>query len=467
MWLSRAEKIVGYPLALVLLAAAIWGVMQPAPAASQNASASCIEMEVVVDGVPEILQSAGCEDQEPTPAATSTATATATEAPPNPTPAPTETPTQTVSIAPYSGAPACPTHGDRAYHGVWDEQRGCHYDGSHGDDPHELDHVFGTAFYDWAGGEISYPWQTPDENLYKHGAYSWYVREYDTCVSQVEDGCIMALRAQAHAVGAAQGNTVSTHSAWLEALICAEADPTACSIVRGGGWQGPADLIIDDIRVLDRPGNVNRHFLTYYLTGQQSFGTWYNGTQGAIVSVAVQAEDKWNAAPPGEGCVVMDDGSVQCDTYYSTAEEVLAAAEWLCADGDGNLVTDDCRWNSSRRQLHVVTIGFRARFHDLFDADNDGYLDEFHGYTDRHGWPVSGCSAPGLDCVPLHIEPYPADGTGAPIDISYQRRSDAREYDYCFDDETGEPAPLNAGGACGNGRSWSGWFEFPIVSDEE
>lgn len=399
----------------------------------------------------------------PTPenTATPTPSATATQIPATSTPTITATPIIGGTVAPYADGPPCLTHDDRTYHGVWDEERGCHYNHSHGDDPHELDYLFGTEIYEWMGGEISYSWETTDENLYKHGGYSWYVREYDECYSAIEDGCIMALRALVHGVGAAHGNTVPFHSVFAEALICSEVEPDACSIIGAGGWQGPADLIIDGIRVLDWENSVNRHFLTYYFTGSQGFGTWYNGTGGAIVSVAVQFEDKWDSAPPGEGCEVAG-GEVVCDSYFSTPEEVLAAASWRCSDADGNLVTDNCRWNSSRRQLHVASFGFRRPFHDMLDQDGDGYMDEFRGYTDRYGWPIDGCAEPGLDCVPLVVRPYPENGTGAPVGILYQKRGDAREYDYCFDNVTGEPSELTRSGACPSGSSWSGWHTFPI-----
>lgn len=444
----------------ILIVAAFFAGASSQPAVAQANGDDHVQLYINGQLVYEQLPEEPTET--PSPSETPTLTPTATNTPTmTPTATMTATPVVSETVEPFASAPPCLVHDDRDYHGVWNEELGCFYTHSHGDDPHELDRIFGTYAYEWMGGEIAYPWQTTDENLYKHGGYSWYVREFEDCYSQYEDGCVTAIRALVHAIGASEGNTVPFHSVWSEAVLCSEAEPDACSIHRGGGWQGPADLLIDNVRVLDRDDNVNRHFLTYYLTGSQAFGTWYNGVGSSLVSVAVQLEDKWNAAPPGEGCEITN-GEVVCDSYFGTAEEVLAAAEWRCADADGNLVTDGCRWNSSRRQLHVATFGFRRLFHDMLDTDGDGYMDIFRGYTDRYGWPIDNCSEPGLDCVPFTIEPYPADGQGAPVGISYQVRSDAREYDYCFDDTTGQPAALNRGGACPNGASWSGWFEFPI-----
>ena len=360
-------------------------------------------------------------------------------------------------VEPYADAPACPTHDDRAHHGIWDEESGCHYDHSHGDDPHSVDHIFGADFYNWAGGEISYPWETPGENEMKHGAYNWFVRVEDDCFSQFADGCIRAFRAQAHGVGAVQGDVVAFHSAWLEALVCSEAQPDECGIIRGGGWQGPADLMIDYLKVLDREESVNRHFISYFHTGDAHFTTWYNSVRSNFIDVTMQFEDRWNAAPPGEGCAVVS-GQVECAVLYSTEQQLLDATVWFCdEDGDGVPEPEDCPFNSSRRQIHLVGATFPGRYHDRLDPDGDG-VSTFSGFTDRYGELVAGCTEVGLDCVPFRLESY--DGSpGVPVDVSYQRRGDSREYDLCFY-EDGSVAPVDE---CNRRHTeWSGWFSFPL-----
>lgn len=360
-------------------------------------------------------------------------------------------------VEPYAGAPACPTHDDRAYHGIWDAERGCHYNHSHGDDPHSVDHIFGTEFYEWAGGEISYPWETPQENELKHAAYNWFVRVIDGCSSQFADGCVRAFRAQAHGVGAVQGDIVPFHSAWLEALVCSETQPDVCGIVRGGGWQGPADLFIDGHLILDREDNVNRFFLSYFHTGNAQFTTWYNSVPSSFFDVTMQFEDRWNAAPPGEGCTGTGD-ETECGFLYSSEQELLDATEWFCdSNGDGVPDEQDCPSNSSRRQIHVVGAGFPGGYYDLLDPDRDG-VSTYNGFTDRYGEPVEGCTEIGLDCVPFRLDSYEGSA-GVRVDISYQYRGDAREYDLCFY-EDGSLAPLDD--CSRNYTEWSGWFSYPI-----
>ena len=92
-----------------------------------------------------------------------------TNPPPQPTtppPAPTSPPPPPPggNIQPFAGAPACEeigvAHDDRAWHGIWNYDHGCHWDHEHKQNPHELDAIFGTEYYALAGGELSYPWQT-------------------------------------------------------------------------------------------------------------------------------------------------------------------------------------------------------------------------------------------------------------------------------------------------------------------
>src|SRR3990167_1425085 len=104
---------------------------------------------------------------------------TETPVPPTSTPVPapaTLTATPEGTVLPYAGAPLCPIHNDREWHALWDYDQGCHYNHEHKDNPHDLDDVFGTQIYEIAGGSISYPWQTPNENLNKHNSYGWIVR---------------------------------------------------------------------------------------------------------------------------------------------------------------------------------------------------------------------------------------------------------------------------------------------------
>ena len=339
------------------------------------------------------------------------------------------------TVQPFASAPACNHHDPRAYHGLWNATQGCYYNHTHGDDPHAVDDVFGATIYEWAGGEISYPWQTPDENLHKHGAYAWFVRRDLPCSSPEGDAasrhaCITDFRAQFHGVGAAHGAVTNFHSAWLEARVCGGA-PRQCGIVRVGGWQGPVDLNIDERVVLQREDSANRFFIHYFATGNPAFGTWYTGAASGLYSVIPQFEDMWNTVPAGK-----------------SAEEIVAAARWFCGDDQGNLRYDGCAANSSRLQPHIIRFAIPQRLATQVDPDGDGVAD-FDGYVDLYGELAPGCDAPGPQCVPFVLQNVPyAQG-------EFQYRGQAREYDICFD-ASGSPVQ-----DCRQGQP-SGWIEYPI-----
>ena len=314
---------------------------------------------------------------------------------------------------PYPDAPLCPDHDPRAYHGLWDSARGCHYDHHHGDAPHAVDDIFGTDYYTWAGGSISYPWQTFNaqtgclENDCKHSGYIWLVRRDQPCESRYTNGCVVAFRALVHAMSSVHDTSVRYHSAWLEALVCREDAPNVCGVIRSGGWQDTGDLLIDRRRIIDYPNNFNRIKLHSFNNGTSHVGTWYAGSpggeerRGGMWSVAVELGDMWGPIDPADQMQV----------------------QFFCPDP-----TIDCRWNGSTYQPHNVAVGFPPRFRALVDPDGNRIAD-YHGHADRWGNPVSGCSSVGLDCVPLVLE-------GVPLGYEYQGRFEYREYDVLFDRHT-------------------------------
>ena len=349
------------------------------------------------------------------PSATGSAVASTTAAvSPSPTATPPSSPTPGPGgIAAYPSAPLCPDHDPRTYHALWDPVRGCHYDHHHGDDPHTVDDVFGEDYYDWAGGSISYPWQTFSaatgctENDCKHKGYVWVVRRDLTCFSAFGNGCVVAFRGLVHAMSTAHDTSVRYHSAWLEAKVCREDAPTVCGIFRSGGWQDTGDLFIDRVPVLDYPNNFNRFKLHYLNTGNAHFGTWYSGSpggeeaRGGMWGVTLELGDMWGPLDPADPPHV----------------------QYFCADPLAK-----CAHNGSRYQPHVISVGFPPRFQRIVDPDRDGTAN-YEGFADRWGTPVTGCQAVSLNCVPLVIE-------SVPTRYNYQGRFDYREYDILFDRQT-------------------------------
>jgi hypothetical protein len=396
-------------VAVVLVAALGLKVLRVRAANEAIDTSECILIRTYDDGRRLFL----CPPETgPTPTATQVA---ATATPPS-----VATPTVVAQPGePYPDAPLCDSHDPRVWHALWDAARGCHYDHHHGDDPHSVDDIFGTAYYDWAGGSISYPWQTVNaqtgclENDCKHTGYVWLVRRGQPCSSAYTDGCVTDFRALVHAMSSAHDTSVRYHSAWVEMRVCVEDSPDVCGIFRSGGWQDSGDLIIDNVRVLDYPNNYNRHKLHYLETGNSHFGAWYASSpggeeqRGGFWQVAVEIGDMWGPLDPADP----------------------SRLQFFCPDPHMN-----CGWNGSSYKPEIIGLVFPPRFLATIDPDGDGFA-TYDGYADRYGTPVTGCTSPSLDCVPLVFE-------NVPLGHMYQGVFDYLDYDVFF------------------GRETSGWIQY-------
>lgn len=317
-------------------------------------------------------------------------------------------------IEPYAGAPLCAEHDPRAWHSLWNAELGCHYDHEHKDDPHLVDDIFGTDYYQWAGGELSYPWQTfhgagtgypasPGaghmENDMKHEGYMWLVRRDMTCGNAKTNGCITDMRVQVHAIFSGVGAVTRFHSYWYEARVCIKADPNRCGIVRNGGWldfgylvgEGPncpAPCIVSlpgmpDPDTIKFPTGPKRgHGWINRFGGNAAGATWYgiNRYPGMQNKVALLTDDVWQ--------------NIDVDNP--------SAINLACPDFQ-------CQYNGSTVQLHQFSFILRD---DAFGAANkysSGTMN-YTGYTDRYGGVVTNCSEPSLDCIPLRIENAPTVG---------------------------------------------------------
>lgn len=314
-----------------------------------------------------------------------------------PTP-PTDTPVASTATpeGPWAGSLPCPSHDNRAYHGLFDYERGCHYNHEHKDDPRELDDVFGTGFYDLAGGELSYPWQTfrgtgenypapplPGnfENDFKHEGYGWIVRRGGSDEHRFEK--ILDLRIQIHAVMAPEGATTRFHSFYVEARV--KNPDNSIGYIRTGGWVDfchlqvtnqmgeETDIIFpgDCDPIPDFPAKRQHSDSTPGLT-------WYGGNaprRHGFAAFYIRSHDTWAPVNP-------DDPS-----------ELV----FFCPDFD-------CENNGSTLMLLELSMNIIPGSGGInLDPDYDGLLN-YSGYTDRYGIVIEGCTEPGLDCVPLELE---------------------------------------------------------------
>jgi hypothetical protein len=145
------------------------------------------------------------------------------------------------AIEPYPGAPLCPTHNDKQFHGLWDYERGCHYDHTHNDDPAPANAIFGPAGAALGGQTISYPWMTQNENdMHGHPGYKYYINlnPQPNCAAEGyaylgSVNCVSAFRIQYHDAGGNAHMVKRFHSYYLEAQI---KKGSTVGTIQTGGW---------------------------------------------------------------------------------------------------------------------------------------------------------------------------------------------------------------------------------------
>jgi hypothetical protein len=334
-----------------------------------------------------------------------------------------------VLFAPYESAPACTTHNKRAFHTLWNPIDGCHYDHQHGDNPHDVDDLFGTSLFTLMGGEVSHPWQTFSdagyENDLKHAGYFWHVRR-DLQAAPGQDGYIKAFRVLVHQHPTGRDAAVRFHSTVFEASVVEVATGAEGYIQIPGMWIDFGHLKVDGKIVLDvgkeaEPGRHKQH---------SSFGTpqliWYGASEAThtpdffgriprgFISVSTSVHDAWDFTSP----------------YNPSSTE-----DYVCY---GN---PQCRQNATFLRPHFMVVHIPRELVPLLDPDGDGIAD-WSGYTDRYGVPVQNCLAASLDCVPVTMR-----GISTRVDnymCDKQCENQYRDYDIYFNGRTAgwsQPVP--------------------------
>lgn len=363
------------------------------------------------------------------------------------TPAPTGVPG-----SPYPGAPLCAVPGLTVWHSLWNTALGCHYDHEHGDDPGTIQGIFGIDYLQFTGSQVSYPWETANENANKHGGYKWTVRatNEDPCVAgDTGSNGTNGYAVEFHAKGDGAEFSGPTHSSFVIVRIC---NATQSGLLVTGGWQ--------------------------------SFGQRESPYQGVVVNFPNQPQppiqtglapywslDCYNDGPAPD-CGAKTNKSTA--TFVSRPQEIagghafaqiLARArdlyQWVI--GSSRLNTPIFRWvcgNQSYNPVGCPANNTTATVHQVFgnipasfDPDGDGVAD-YSGYTDRWGNLVNGCTATSLDCIPLLVLHAPVGEFSTTFDNLLTAFSTAalpeRDVYFC----QGQPCAEGAPGAVASG--WLG-----------
>lgn len=334
-------------------------------------------------------------------------------------------------------APLCDDHNPTAFHTLWNEEKGCHYDHTHGVDP--ADTIFSDVAGDWG---VSYPWQTPNENEMKHKGYiNLYTVAENGCeqFGTVTGNCITHILYQVHTMGTPMAIRTRFHSYRYAARVC-KPGTNDCGIITGGGHAdygtlhcpykkgscplpsdpvNPAGGLLPEKVAMDQPPyratpeltnkqrNLRSEVLVQFwnnLQGKNNY-EYYTDHPNEIVGTAWGFTDSWGW---------VDQSDVMTDHFQ-------------CIDGS-------CGYNHSRAHLWTFRIRVPA------ELGNKNSMITTTAYTDRHGHLVEGCTTAGVDCVPLVLNNVPG-GTallnrrvtqGKKIGNAYSGQP--YEFDACFNE---------------------------------
>ncbi len=323
----------------------------------------------------------------PTRPTTAEATTILPTAPPNETPTPivgardsTSTPTPGPSnLVPNPNDPSCAEHDDREWHALHNPQNDCHYDHAHGmPEPGWAEEVFGSAISEviWT---VSYPWQTPNENLRKHAGYAMHAYDFraETCYG------VDAYTAQTHGVAIEEGKLSRLHSFALAASLCDPDDGSDAGLVFTGGHEDYGQLI----------SPYKQNFASYPKFPGQEYRIGIPPYVGEMVPGSTSQKETWNSSHRRESRPHVTEHE-----RASIAFRIRNAVDFVDPNtrlsGDPHfIVVNEPENNSSAYQLYQIEI-------NVPDLNGDGSPVTGEFRTDRHGKLVD-CSVLGTDCVPL------------------------------------------------------------------
>lgn len=391
------------------------------------------------------------------------------------------------SVEPYAEAPSCEElgvlHDTRLWHGIWNYDYGCHWDHEHKQNPHDMDYLFGTDLYTWFGSnegrlaEISYPWQTftgaganseayipgtHTENQSKHQGYHWLYFRDRVDQEHVQGALLLGsqvitdARVIYHQVGGQVGALTRFHSVYLQARACAPdsvesasqgTTTSGCGIYSGGGWLDlgrlnypergiyaplPGDPVEFGNSALSGPPESEPYRI--HPTGKNSLDSWQS--EGNKFNYLPSDPTGKTRLRVGYG-IHFDQGESISETdprQYGVANPVT---KFWCVDPVSKLITCDNNNSAAALFRTWVTIP-RDLDGSSYDEDKvkNGFF-TFHGYTNRYGDIVGGCSKAGLDCVPAIAEHFPIGNCSDSFACKAAYRGDLRGD--LFEADLGEP----------------------------
>lgn len=344
--------------------------------------------------------------------------------------APTAT-QQTVSIP---DVPLCPTHDPTKWHGLWDRERGCHYDHEHGTTPFtaEVAAAFpGFNLIELLGGVgigHTNP-SSPMENTHKHGGFKWQVdlAAPQGCNTGFEDGTVAvnAYAIQFHAFGRQDiEHEARNHSSTALLKFCKPDNPSDVGYMYVVQLQefGERALPYQGL-TLQYPDNFSPQwyaaFGPYFTT--ECFGSDFTADIPEVGpklidcrptfddnsnNLTIWTSKKTGNGPRPEGSRLFNMLFRGRDNYQRLdVTDLVHPFTWMFVCGGANYNPTGCKYNSSTMTIHEVAGDIPAAWDGLagFDTDPRPGRITAQGFVTRFGDLNPACTVAGGDCYPIKL----------------------------------------------------------------
>ena len=345
-------------------------------------------------------------------------------------PAVTRAPGTTGPGTPFADAPPCPTHDPTKWHGLWDSERGCHYDHEHGTTPFTPEVAAMFPGFDLramlCGVEVGNCVPSgPMEHTHKHGGFKWNVQ-----LSHPE-GCAGF---EGATIGV-DGSVIEYHGFGNYAMELEASVHSVVALLRQCSTSNPNDygyvFVSQHVAYgeIVSPYQGDLLMYPYYSvpTYDPSFGPYLSvgcigeklpGQRGDCRDNLAQARTNnadsiWTSKPTGSGERPPTSSLVQIlwrlrDTYQMldwSDQSYPYSFVWLSSVDGFSYAPDGCEYNNSTTQVHEIQGTIPASWDNLagFDTDPRAGRITAEGYVTNFGELNPGCTTVGTDCHPIKM----------------------------------------------------------------
>ena len=336
--------------------------------------------------------------------------------------------------APRADAPLCPTHDPMKWHGLWDPERGCHYDHEHGTNPFTAEVAAAFPGFDLFAllGNVSVGHtnlSSAMENTHKHGGFKWNVQLHnpEPCVGFES------------ATTGVDGSVIEYHGFGDYAIEAETRIHSTVALIRQCQTGNPTDygyIFVNQLqdygqRITPYQGTV-LPYPNQPVPGYPSPGGPYltfncvdmlepfdgHCRPGFRAAQTFDADTNWSSKPTQAGH--SDSSPIfklfwrARDTYKEIRIDNFPNVTypfqflWLCSSDNGATYNPvRCRYNNTTTQVHEIAGVIPAEWDNLAGWDTNPAAGRVtaQGFVNQSGAINSSCAGPSTDlgCFPIRL----------------------------------------------------------------